>query len=277
MSTILLALPLFLLVQSSLCMVTSTASLGVGAGPTQSVGSWHHPLTPALPWALNTTTASGPTSVKHASAQPTATVIVGSAGELRFMPASLNASVGSIVAFDFLGLNHTLTQSTLRDPCYKNGTIDTGFNQFNPANSSGRFLVEIEVTSRDPQWFFCAQLSNISHCHAGMLFSLNPNGKFQEFVSNAKNAAPNSTTTAHACQVTSLSSAARSSQSARPSPSSTSRDLISTKTSYPSSTLRSQPTGNGSLAISSAISSQSTHSIAISLSIQVLAVIFFFS
>ncbi|KAI1559397.1 serine-threonine rich protein, partial [Pyrenophora tritici-repentis] len=48
---------------------------------------------------------------------PTTTVTVGEAGKLVFSPSSLNATIGSVIAFNFLGLNHTLTQSELWDPC----------------------------------------------------------------------------------------------------------------------------------------------------------------
>ncbi|KAF1353037.1 hypothetical protein EJ07DRAFT_66219, partial [Lizonia empirigonia] len=112
-------------------------------------------------------------------------VTVGNQGELAFSPSSLNASIGSVIAFDFLALNHTLTQSNLRDPCSSNGGFDTGFRQFNPLNVSGKSVVEFEVQTNDPQWFFCAQSIKLSHCHAGMVFSLNPGGNHSKFVQNA--------------------------------------------------------------------------------------------
>jgi plastocyanin len=64
--------------------------------------------------------------------RPTTTVTVGEAGKLIFSPSSLNASAGSVIAFDFLGLNHTLTQSTIGNPCRSNQGLNTGFQQFNP-------------------------------------------------------------------------------------------------------------------------------------------------
>jgi hypothetical protein len=120
-----------------------------------------------------------------AMSRPTTTVTVGEAGKLIFSPSSLNASAGSVIAFDFLGLNHTLTQSTIRNPCRSNQGLNTGFQQFNPANVSGKFIVEIKVTDQDPKWFFCAQTVKRSHCQAGMVFSLNPYGAHAQFLHNA--------------------------------------------------------------------------------------------
>lgn len=194
-------LTLAILVQSALCGTSFLGSSTIETIAVPTLGSWNHLLTPALPWALNTTTAIGATGIQNNSVKPTATVIVGGAG-LKFSPASLNASIGSIVAFDFLSRNHTLSQSTLHNPCQRNGSIDTGFNQFNPTNVSGKFIVELEVTNEDPQWFLCAQDFNVSHCHAGMVFSLNPHGKHKEFLQNAISSVPDHTTTPiHACQL----------------------------------------------------------------------------
>ena len=117
--------------------------------------------------------------------QPTTTVTVGEAGELVFSPSSLNASAGSVIAFNFLGLNHTLTESDLWNPCHSNQKFDTGFRQYNPANVSGKFIVEVEVASQDAKWFFCAQTAKRSHCQAGMVFSLNSHGAHAQFLHNA--------------------------------------------------------------------------------------------
>ncbi|KAF1840104.1 uncharacterized protein K460DRAFT_250365, partial [Cucurbitaria berberidis CBS 394.84] len=116
---------------------------------------------------------------------PKATVTVGDAGKLVFSPLSLNATVGSMIAFDFLGLNHSLTQSNFWDPCQSNKMFDSGFEQFNPTNMSGRFVLEYQVTDPSPRWFFCAQRVKRSHCQAGMVFSLNPNGTHSQFLQNA--------------------------------------------------------------------------------------------
>ncbi|KAL6161719.1 hypothetical protein ACJQWK_09017 [Exserohilum turcicum] len=147
-------------------------------------------LAPHLPWndtsphSWNTTRILQSTGTASVS-RPTSTVTVGEAGQLVFSPSSLNASPGSIIAFNFLGLNHTLTQSDIWNPCHSNQGFDTGFRQFNPANVSGKFVVEIEVTSQDAKWFFCAQTVKRSHCRAGMVFSLNPHGAHDQFLHNA--------------------------------------------------------------------------------------------
>ncbi|KAF1357339.1 hypothetical protein EJ07DRAFT_36946, partial [Lizonia empirigonia] len=115
-------------------------------------------------------------------------VTVGDQGELVFSPPSLNASIGSVVAFNFLASNHTLTQSTLVNPCLYNGGFDSGFKQFNPTNISGKHVIRFKVQTESPQWFFCAQRMKGSHCHAGMVFSLNSGGNHSSFVQNARTA-----------------------------------------------------------------------------------------
>ncbi|KAF2834201.1 hypothetical protein M501DRAFT_922606, partial [Patellaria atrata CBS 101060] len=104
----------------------------------------------------------------------TVQVTVGVAGQLQFDPHTLTVPPGTTLTFNFLSLNHTLTQSSFEHPCNKTGSIDTGFNQFNPQNISGRFLVDIIVNSTRPLWFYCAQTLKADHCSQGMVFSVNP-------------------------------------------------------------------------------------------------------
>ncbi|KAF2728555.1 hypothetical protein EJ04DRAFT_409330, partial [Polyplosphaeria fusca] len=111
-------------------------------------------------------------------------VLVGASGHLDFNPSSVSATNGTILRFDFLGLNHTLTQSSLKHPCSNASMFDTSFGQFNPSNISGKFLVDFEVEHERPQWFYCAQAAPMSHCEAGMVFSLNPNDSQNEFLNN---------------------------------------------------------------------------------------------
>ena len=148
--------------------------------------------TSARYWNSTSTTQHWPTSGGGTiPAQMTGTprhvskVTVGAAGELVFSPSTLNASIGTLVQFDFLSRNHTLSQSEFWDPCHSNGGYDTGFNQFNPQNQSGKFVVEFEVTTDKPQWFFCSQTVSKSHCRSGMVFSLNARGSENSFLQNA--------------------------------------------------------------------------------------------
>jgi hypothetical protein len=112
-------------------------------------------------------------------------VTVAAGNDLIFAPNIIEASIGDTIEFNFLALNHTLTQSLLEVPCTNVGGFSTGFNQFNPKNASGRYLVEYAVKTLDPQWFFCAQTKNKSHCHAGMIFALNPGSQMSRFMSAA--------------------------------------------------------------------------------------------
>jgi plastocyanin len=98
------------------------------------------------------TTSSSPTTIS----QPVAThlVDVGADGRFIYNPSQLNASIGDTVRFNFLGRNHSVTQSDLAAPCTYNGGFDTGLNQFNPLNVSGKFLIDFQVNVSTPLWFY---------------------------------------------------------------------------------------------------------------------------
>ena len=62
-----------------------------------------------------------------------------------YNPSQLNASIGDIVRFNFLGRNHSVMQSDLALLCTYNGGFNTGLNQFNPFNISGKYIVDFQV------------------------------------------------------------------------------------------------------------------------------------
>ncbi|QSS51643.1 hypothetical protein I7I53_07011 [Histoplasma capsulatum var. duboisii H88] len=111
-------------------------------------------------------------------------VQVGGGGAIAFRPNRINANIGDKVVFEFLGLNHTLTQSTIGQPCTPVHQLNSGFGYFNPTNRTGLTL-SITVNSADSQWFFCQQ-NNTAHCHAGMVFALNPGDYMEEFLANVR-------------------------------------------------------------------------------------------
>jgi hypothetical protein len=134
-------------------------------------------------------TSASTTSSEIVSAPHTHVVDVGARGKLIFSPNSVNAAVGDIIHFRFLALNHTLTQSTLLNPCVLSENFDTEFTHFNPSNRTDDTLMYL-VQSTNPQWFFCRQLRRSSHCAAGMVFGLNPGKQMDEFMDNAQRAVP---------------------------------------------------------------------------------------
>lgn len=109
--------------------------------------------TPPPPPPQSTTSQTTSTSISTAAKQ-THTVQVGALGELIYGPNQLNAALGDIVRFDFLKLNHSVTQPSFAKPCTYNGGFDTGLKQFNPQNISGKFLVDFQVNTTDPLWFY---------------------------------------------------------------------------------------------------------------------------
>jgi plastocyanin len=65
-------------------------------------------------------------SAASSSPVPTHTVQVGPRGAFVFDPPEVAAARGDIIRFLFVSGNHTVTQSTLEQPCVPNG-FDTGF------------------------------------------------------------------------------------------------------------------------------------------------------
>jgi plastocyanin len=107
-------------------------------------------------------TASTSTSASAASSYPTTitqskathVIDVGTGRGFAYNPSWVNASIGDTVRFNFLGRNHSVTQSDLASPCTSNGGFDTGLNQFNPLNISGKFVVDFQVNVSTPLWFY---------------------------------------------------------------------------------------------------------------------------
>jgi hypothetical protein len=113
-------------------------------------------------------------------------VEVGAYGKTLFNHPLVETAVGDVLEFQFLALNHILTQSPLMQPCEPRG-FDTDFTHFNPGNNTDDFLQYL-VQNTDPQWFFCRQDTPLSHCNAGMVFAINPSDHWEKFVGNAQQA-----------------------------------------------------------------------------------------
>ncbi|KAI0827999.1 hypothetical protein BC628DRAFT_1409507 [Trametes gibbosa] len=82
-------------------------------------------------------------------------------GTFTFTPASVNASIGDVVLFNFTEGNHTATQSTFASPCIPahetNITINGFDSNFRPTNN-GTAITNLPVTinSNDTIWFYDA-------------------------------------------------------------------------------------------------------------------------
>ncbi|TFK46002.1 hypothetical protein OE88DRAFT_1668399 [Heliocybe sulcata] len=123
-------------------------------------------------------------------------VTVGGVGVLKFDPESLTADPGDVVTFTFKQKNHTVSQSTLANPCQlmDNG-FDSGFVPVADNNTAGPFpTAQFTVQDTNPVWVFCRQAN---HCQQGMVFAVNPGNKFDAFQAAAtgNNTSINSTST----------------------------------------------------------------------------------
>jgi plastocyanin len=116
-------------------------------------------------------TTTAPTTPAPAQ---TVTVKVGGQGpKLTFDPPFLpSVAPGTVVRFDFLFKNHTLTESSRYSPCTKskNSLVDTDFQNVNEADTPGAKPFDLTVDSSSPRYFYCKQAN---HCGAGMVFALN--------------------------------------------------------------------------------------------------------
>jgi len=106
------------------------------------------------------------------------------AGGLVFNPNKITAQAGDEVLFTFRAKNHTVTQSSLANPCDPlAGGGDSGFVPVAPGTTDFP-TKRIIVPSTVPLWFHCKQGN---HCKSGMVFAINPSSdaQMQEFIANA--------------------------------------------------------------------------------------------
>lgn len=106
-------------------------------------------------------------------------VLVGQGGNV-FSPNKVTANVGDTIQFQFMGGNHTVTQSTFDNPCVPISMSDpsvVGFHSgFFPAaqvSSQGMVLAwNLQINDTRPIWLYCAQGR---HCQSGMGLVINEN------------------------------------------------------------------------------------------------------
>ena len=144
--------------------------------------------------ATSTTVVTAPsTSSTSTTTDAVATVTVGlmNGTVLRFDPPYLpKVSIGQKIHFDFRAANHTLTESSLNDPCKKlaGTTVDTNFQNVNNRDIPELKPFDLVIDSDKPRFFYCKQqnLTPRGHCGKGMVFSINTDGTtFSQFQQNA--------------------------------------------------------------------------------------------
>lgn len=96
-----------------------------------------------------------------------------------FSPNNIKVNAGEMVQFQFMGGNHTVTQSTFDQPCQPVGANAnaTGFHSgFIPAAASQSMgmvpTYTIMINDTKPIWAYCAQAK---HCQNGMVMVINEN------------------------------------------------------------------------------------------------------
>ncbi|KAG8897850.1 hypothetical protein FRB99_007875 [Tulasnella sp. 403] len=141
---------------------------------------------PAATYTAPAAIETPPTGTTDAGNGATHTVIVApTQGVLRFIPFAVNASVGDTVRYVWGAGPHTVTESSILNPCNRSSAPDA----FDSGKQNKSFVFDHVVKTTDPTFFYC---SVPTHCQKGMFGILNPpNGN----VAPAAAAASNSTMT----------------------------------------------------------------------------------
>lgn len=151
-------------------------------------------------FSINGASTATPTSSTSSStstgAMTTVTVGLDKGKTLKFRPPFLpTASIGEKIHFDFRTANHTLTESSLENPCKKlSGTeVDTNFQNVNQLDIPELKPFDLTVRDGKPRFFYCKQKNGTpeGHCAKGMLWALNADAAtFEKFLKNAEATLP---------------------------------------------------------------------------------------
>jgi len=118
-----------------------------------------------------------------------ATVMVGANGTF-FTPTTVAVNLKDIVRFIFVGTAHSVTQTSLDNPCFQlPGGFSSGIEGVKNASVSAPPFWDLEVTDvTQPIWFYCAITAPQSHCAAGMVGAINPPSieAYNQFLASAK-------------------------------------------------------------------------------------------
>jgi plastocyanin len=116
----------------------------------------------------------------HPSAQSSSVTVhvvtVGATnGSLTYSPSKVNAEVGSMIQFQFMPKNHTITQSNFDNPCEPlamHSNVAGIFSGFMPvaADATSIPTYTIVVNHTETMWMYCSQGM---HCQAGMAMVIN--------------------------------------------------------------------------------------------------------
>lgn len=177
----------------SVIIIDITIIIINGQATTKTVTKTDNPTWTPTPPTMYTTTPPYSTGTSKPYGE-VHLVTVGAQGKNLYSLNQIDAKVGDIIRFNFLAKNHTVTQSDFNTPCTFNGGFDTGFNQFNPMNTTDLFVKDFIVNTDKPIWFHCAQTLPASHCISGMVLGINPAGKFDAFLEMAKNSGNSNST-----------------------------------------------------------------------------------
>ena len=106
--------------------------------------------------------------------------VVAGLGGLKFDPDNVVAEIGDIIEWHFLPKNHSVAQSSFGEPCVPlpdGSSFFSGF-EFVTDGPQSENTFQLEVTTKAPIWYYCAQGN---HCSSGMVGVINQNFDNQAF------------------------------------------------------------------------------------------------
>ncbi|KAG6916823.1 hypothetical protein DXG01_005206 [Tephrocybe rancida] len=116
---------------------------------------------------------------------------------LGFDPSEIHPAVGDTIVWEFRSGQHSVVQSTFKNPCVGNGGINTGVQTVPDSlsvDAPGLPTYTITVETTEPQWFF-DEAGGL--CNQGAVLSVNPSGTQTgaAFIANAKKGSTSSPAT----------------------------------------------------------------------------------
>ncbi|KAF9265697.1 hypothetical protein L218DRAFT_957323 [Marasmius fiardii PR-910] len=124
-------------------------------------------------WTSTYTSYEGSSQPTYAPQPVNHKIVVGAGGNLVFDPANITAALGDTVTFEFHPKAHGVTQSSFSNPC---SPLTNGFaSGLKPVadENADKPVFQITVNDTAPIWGYCPQTNPMSHCGAGMVFSIN--------------------------------------------------------------------------------------------------------
>jgi plastocyanin len=120
--------------------------------------------------ASATTTEALSSTATSLPSHSTIKIEVGGHEKAVFSPSFVSVALGTVLQFELLEQNCTLTQSSVEISCSNSSDFNTKSTQPSLINTTSQHIFQHHVNSSNPLWFYCAHLDC---CKPSMIFRLN--------------------------------------------------------------------------------------------------------